>query len=116
MWGTLLYAAPEVCTGLDYTTKADVWSYGCVLFELCTGLPPFSASTESTLIHRIVTNKLPRLPPMYSQDLARLVSLCLRKDPTKRPSALELMCLPSKVCVAPSSRLQPRPPPQRHSA
>ena len=41
--GTPLYSAPEVLSGEEYNHKADLWSFGAILYELIVGFPPFSA-------------------------------------------------------------------------
>ena len=41
MLGSPLNMAPEVLKGLSYTSKADVWSIGCVFYELIFGRPPY---------------------------------------------------------------------------
>ena len=40
--GTLLQMAPELLKGEPYSMKADVWSFGCIFYEMITGLPPFT--------------------------------------------------------------------------
>ncbi|KAF1774746.1 Protein kinase-like domain [Phytophthora cactorum] len=51
--GTPLYMAPEVLDGKDYSFSSDVWALGCVLYELCTGKPPFTANNTAQLMNKI---------------------------------------------------------------
>ena len=48
------YRAPEVLLGLSYSTSIDMWSFGCLLYELYTGHPLFPSKTEQDLFARIV--------------------------------------------------------------
>ncbi|KAF0704252.1 hypothetical protein AaE_015034, partial [Aphanomyces astaci] len=57
--GTPLYMSPEICNGEDYNTKSDIWSLGCVLYELVALTSPFQART----MHLVVTNVLQADPP-----------------------------------------------------
>lgn len=50
MVGSPIYMAPEILKGLDYTMKADIWSLGCVLFELLYGVCPFVEKTMAQLM------------------------------------------------------------------
>lgn len=52
--GTPYYMSPEVCKNTPYTLKSDVWSLGCVLYELCTLKHAFSADNLLGLVYRIV--------------------------------------------------------------
>ena len=51
--GTLYYSSPEVIAGKAYDFKTDVWSLGCVLYQLCTLHPPFESTKEDMLRLRI---------------------------------------------------------------
>ena len=46
MVGTPYYLSPELCEGRPYNDKSDIWSLGCVLYELCTLKHPFDASNQ----------------------------------------------------------------------
>ncbi len=51
--GTPYYASPEVWKDKPYDYKSDIWSLGCVLYEMVTLLPPFRASTMAGLAERV---------------------------------------------------------------
>jgi serine/threonine protein kinase len=55
--GTPFFMAPEVCQSLPYSSQADIWSLGCVLYELCTLSHAFAADSLYSLIFRIVNGK-----------------------------------------------------------
>lgn len=60
--GTLCYSAPEVVKSEEYDQRADVWSLGCIIHELCTFVMPFNSTAERTLIDKICTQKIPDIP------------------------------------------------------
>ena len=94
--GTPYYLAPEVCTGNGYDMKADVWSLGCVLYELCTWRRPFEGESIATIIQKVLNAVYePIEDDLYSEDLRSFIYSMLRKDPSTRPSASELLTNPS---------------------
>ena len=50
MVGSPIYMAPEILTGHDYSIKADIWSLGCVLYEMLYGECPYEEATIAKLI------------------------------------------------------------------
>ena len=67
--GTPYYLAPEACQSNPYTTKSDIWALGCVIFELCSLKPPFNADNLLGLVFKIVSEKQPPIPNIYSDEL-----------------------------------------------
>jgi serine/threonine protein kinase len=67
--GTLCYSSPEVVNSEEFDTRADIWSLGCIIYELCTFMLPFSSSNERSLIDKITNQKPPEFPNNYSKDL-----------------------------------------------
>ena len=65
--GTPYYASPEVWMEKPYNGKSDIWSLGCVLYEMATQRPPFSASDLTSLKRRIIENEVERIPKVYSE-------------------------------------------------
>ena len=86
--GTLRYMAPEIMRGEKYTTAADVYSYGVVLWELATLQRPFDKfKTAKTFIEQVAHYDLrPNLSAIQSVPLRRIIEQCWNPDPTKRPS------------------------------
>lgn len=85
MVGTPYYLSPELCEDKPYNQKTDIWSLGCVLYELCTFKHPFEATNQGALIMKIVRAKFNPIPTNYSQSLKSLVEQLLQKDQKKRP-------------------------------
>ncbi|CUG92502.1 serine-threonine protein kinase, putative [Bodo saltans] len=92
--GTPLYMAPEVVQGGHATFKSDVWSLGCILYELLALRHPFASTDLSGLMIRIAKGQYQKLPPHYSKPLHRLVDRMLEKDPRKRPLIDEILSQP----------------------
>lgn len=84
--GTPHYMSPEVCENKPYTFKSDVWSLGCVLYELCMLKHPFVADNLLGLVHKIVSEKFEPISPMYSALLSHMIQRMLTKAASARPS------------------------------
>ncbi|XP_027136883.1 calcium/calmodulin-dependent protein kinase type 1D isoform X1 [Larimichthys crocea] len=104
--GGINYLAPEVLTQGTYDAKSDIWSVGCILYELCTQLLAFSAETPVNLIPKIISGPAPRLPDNYSSELRDLLADMLKKDPNLRPTALEILGRPIALkCLLEKSKM-----------
>lgn len=93
--GTPLYFSPEICTGEKYDEKSDIWSLGCVLFEVTKLELPFFDSNQLTLAHKICRAEPAPLPSHYSQQLRDLIMSMLEKAPAKRPAAADVLAHPA---------------------
>nr|XP_044610327.1 serine/threonine-protein kinase ULK4 isoform X1 [Equus asinus]XP_044610328.1 serine/threonine-protein kinase ULK4 isoform X1 [Equus asinus]XP_044610329.1 serine/threonine-protein kinase ULK4 isoform X1 [Equus asinus] len=88
--GSLIYAAPEIVRGTDFSTTSDLWSLGCLLYEMFSGKPPFFSESYSELVEKIFyEDPLPPVPkdsslPKASSDFINLLDGLLQKDPQKR--------------------------------
>ncbi|KAG6030486.1 hypothetical protein E4U19_000461 [Claviceps sp. Clav32 group G5] len=92
--GTPFYMSPEICAAEKYTLKSDIWSLGCIMYELCAREPPFNAKTHYHLIQKIKEGKVATLPAMYSPELNTVIRDCLRVNPDRRPDTAQLLELP----------------------
>ena len=89
--GTPYYISPELCKDQPYNDKSDVWSLGCVLYELCTLNHPFEGGTQVEIYEKIMTQKFKAISPDYSLELRKMVDLLLEKDEKKRPKMKDIL-------------------------
>jgi Tol biopolymer transport system component len=80
--GTAAYMAPEQARGTMLDKRADIWSFGVVLYEMLTGKQPFAGATVSDTLAAVLKTEpdLERVPP----KVRRLIESCLKKDPKQR--------------------------------
>ncbi|MGN6593723.1 MAG: protein kinase domain-containing protein [Terriglobales bacterium] len=88
--GTAAYMAPEQAKGKAVDRRADIWAFGCVLFELLAGAPPFPGETVTEVLAAVITQEpeWQRLPAATPAWLRSLLGRCLRKDPRQRLQAM----------------------------
>ena len=89
--GTPYYLSPEICEDKPYGKKSDVWSLGCVLYEIAALDLPFQARNLPALAHRIMTKEPKALPSSFSAQLRLLASSLLNKKPAIRPSVVAIL-------------------------
>lgn len=90
--GSPYWMAPEVMNQKGYDSKADIWSFGIAMIELLTGNPPFHNMQSSKVIELLSNGQqMPRLEGKFSKYTMEFVSQCLQADPTKRPSAFDML-------------------------
>ena len=112
--GTASYMSPEQARGQSLDRRTDVWSFGCVMYEVLTGRKAFPGETVSDIVASIlardpVWKALPERTPVKIQDLLRR---CLRRDPHRRlrdiaDARIELeesLAEPAPTLVAPRPR------------
>ncbi|XP_077435433.1 serine/threonine-protein kinase Nek5 isoform X2 [Vanacampus margaritifer] len=92
--GTPLYLSPEICESRPYNNKTDIWSLGCVLYELCTLRHPFEGKSLSQLVSKICRGRFIPVPARYSYDLRLLVEQLFKVNPRERPSVSSLLQRP----------------------
>nr|XP_053646318.1 serine/threonine-protein kinase fused-like [Cherax quadricarinatus]XP_053646319.1 serine/threonine-protein kinase fused-like [Cherax quadricarinatus] len=81
--GTPLYMAPELIEEKPYDHNADLWSLGCILYELITGRPPFCTTSIVQLIKKVRTEPV-SWPHGLSEDCSSFLHGLLEKNPGKR--------------------------------
>jgi NIMA (never in mitosis gene a)-related kinase len=89
--GTPYYLSPEICQGRVYDTKSDVWSVGCILYEICTFRRPFEAECLAGVVSSILTDSYEPIPSCYSPELASVVDMLLVKDADARPTIAQVL-------------------------
>lgn len=92
--GTPFYMSPEICAAEKYTLYSDIWSLGCIMYELCTKEPPFNANSHLQLVQRIRKGEFKPIPSIYSKDLANVIASCLKTNPMQRPDTTSLLTVP----------------------
>ncbi len=78
------YAAPEQVRNEPETPQSDIYSFGCILYELLTGKRPFLRDSLVATTQAILTEEIPELPPATPPALERIVRHCTRKNPANR--------------------------------
>eukprot|EP00281_Chroomonas_sp_CCMP1168_P027520 CAMPEP_0206241748 /NCGR_PEP_ID=MMETSP0047_2-20121206/16670_1 /ASSEMBLY_ACC=CAM_ASM_000192 /TAXON_ID=195065 /ORGANISM="Chroomonas mesostigmatica_cf, Strain CCMP1168" /LENGTH=288 /DNA_ID=CAMNT_0053666683 /DNA_START=1 /DNA_END=867 /DNA_ORIENTATION=- len=93
--GTPYYMAPEVMNGSPYSYPADIWSLGCVVYELCNLVSPFYEKNSSLyrLFYKIKEGAYDPVDERYGTGMQHLVTLMVALDPTKRPSLIQVKSL-----------------------
>lgn len=89
--GTPYYMSPEVLLDQPYSPLSDVWSLGCVVYEMCTLKPPFQAKNYVELQNKIQQGTYAPLPEYYSQGLAQIIGSMIKTDMKQRASTFELL-------------------------
>jgi serine/threonine protein kinase len=84
--GTSQWMAPEVLVSKRYDEKADVYSYGIILWEMLTGDVPYRGLTEIQVALSVSNqNNRPKIPQSCPQNLAKFMRICWQADAEKRP-------------------------------
>ncbi|KIW97204.1 uncharacterized protein Z519_02596 [Cladophialophora bantiana CBS 173.52] len=92
--GTPFYMSPEICAAEKYTLYSDIWSLGCIMYELCAKEPPFNANSHLQLVQRIRKGDFKPIPAIYSKDLSNVIANCLKTNPMHRPDTSSLLTVP----------------------
>ncbi|NWV67732.1 NEK5 kinase, partial [Malurus elegans] len=95
--GTPYYLSPEICENRPYNNKTDIWSLGCVLYELCALKHPvstFQGNSLHELVLKICRGRFQPVSPNYSYDLRILISQLFKISPRDRPSINSILRKP----------------------
>ena len=92
--GTPYYLSPEICLEKPYGYKSDVWSLGCILYELATLRHAFDADSMRGLVLKILRGIPPDVPTAFSVEFRRMIPDMLQKEPRCRPSINEILKMP----------------------
>jgi hypothetical protein len=87
--GTVAYMSPEQSRGKPVDERSDVWSFGCVLYEILAGRPAFQGDAPTDVIVRIATEepdweRIPKDGQGLASEVTRLIRKCLQKNPEFR--------------------------------
>lgn len=92
--GTPYYLSPEVWSNQPYSTKTDIWSLGCILYELCMLNRPFNGRSPQQLFAAVIRGHYNKVSMKYTSALRKLIDSMLNPNPDARPSAAEILQLP----------------------
>ena len=89
--GTPYYASPEVWLDESYDNKSDIWSIGCIIYELCMLKTPFRGTSMKNLCLNIQKGEYSDISKFYSNDLRNIISMMLVVNPENRFSAQQIL-------------------------
>ena len=94
--GTPSYLSPQVCNSEEYDTQSDIWSLGCILYEMLTLSRAFPGSSIAAVVSRIVSYALEPVDPAlgYSAEIIDLTMRMLAEAPQDRPTASDIVSMP----------------------
>jgi eukaryotic-like serine/threonine-protein kinase len=121
--GTFQYMAPEVLQGAEADARSDIFSFGCVLYEMLTGRRAFEGKSQFSVLGAILDKEPERISTLLPDSHPRLdetVRLCLAKTPEQRYGCmhdvqiqLEALAKSPKAASLPATALQPASPGSR---
>ncbi|GMS91566.1 hypothetical protein PENTCL1PPCAC_13740, partial [Pristionchus entomophagus] len=88
--GTIVYSCPEIVQNLPYGEKADIWSFGCCIYELCNLRPAFYSQNMLKLTMLIVEGTYEPVLDTYSDRLRELIAACLDANDKNRPDIVQV--------------------------
>ncbi|CAG8666803.1 13038_t:CDS:2, partial [Ambispora gerdemannii] len=90
VYGIVPYIAPEIYSTFTYTPKTDIYSVGMLMYECCTGRPPFHGHRyDFPLALSIIRGSRPPIPAGLPELYVKMMKLCWDTDPSVRPTAVE---------------------------
>ena len=108
--GTPYYMSPEIWNNRSYDASSDLWSLGCMMYELCALKPPFAGNSFPELKRAVIAGRYAAIPRKYSDGLGRVIGQMLRVNARERPSANKLLAsneLSSKLQLDEAPASQP---------
>lgn len=95
-FGTAAYLSPEQASGRPVVPASDIYALGCVMYEMLSGMPPFTGDNPTTIAYKQVWEQprpLHELVPEVPPSLESVVMRCLNKDPGSRYPSAEALSL-----------------------
>jgi non-specific serine/threonine protein kinase len=93
--GTPAYMSPEQARGKPTDHRTDIWSFGCIMYQMLTGQLPFEGKTATDTLARIIEREpaWQRLPESTPRNIRIMLRRCLEKDPDRRLGDIADVCL-----------------------
>ena len=110
--GTRSYMSPEQIRGEPLDVRSDIYSFGCTIFHLVSGRPPYTGSNSNDLLNKHLKAQLPVLEALErnaSTEFSELIRSTMAKDPSRRPESMAKFL--SEFRVMPMFKKPPEPPP-----
>jgi NIMA (never in mitosis gene a)-related kinase len=76
---------------MPYNSKSDIWSLGCVCYEICALVPPFRAENMDGLYKKVLKGNFSRIPNIYSDELNHVIKKLLNVNGNQRPSCDQIL-------------------------
>ena len=89
--GTPYYMSPEIWQNKVYDSSCDIWSLGCMIYELCALRPPFLGNDLPGLKRSILSGRYPPIASKYSRELHDVIAQMLKLNPRQRPPAADFL-------------------------
>lgn len=111
--GSPMWISPEVLLGTPYSFPADVWSLGCVFYEMATLQRPFTAPSFAHLVQQVTAGRITPLPPSLAPEVRAIILSMLVVDPEARVAAADALRIARAALARAEARRQASPPPMR---
>lgn len=98
--GSPIWISPEVMTGKPYSYPADIWSLGCVFYEMAALRRPFSSTSFANLVQQITSGDIAPLPAALPEDIRAIIMSMLQVEPSKRCSLTEALKMTERAACA----------------
>lgn len=96
--------SPEQINEQRYNEKSDIWSLGCIVYEMAALRPPFKAQNHLSLAMKIKAGKYDRIPSNYSEELWQTIQWMLSLSQDTRASVDDLIKIPKVQQMFPSNQ------------
>lgn len=111
--GSPMWISPEVLLGTSYSYATDVWSMGCVFYEMAALCKPFSAPSFAHLVQQITWGHITPLPAHVAQEVRSIIHSMLVLDPAQRMTAKAALEVARGALVRAEELRQASPSPLR---
>ena len=95
--GTPYYASPEVWNDKPSDSKSDIWSLGCVVYEMLALHPPFRAEDMEGLYNKVIKGQYEKICDKYSKDISDILKFLFKVKPNERPSCGQILKHPAVI-------------------